>query len=272
MSCYPLKNQKPKISIVTIVLNEADKLSATLKSILNQNYPNLEIIVIDGGSTDETKNVLNLYNDRLDYWISEPDGGIYDAMNKGLYRATGDWINFMNAGDLFYSDKVISGMFTHDLDAAEVLYGDSIASYPTFKAFRQALSPENLWKGMVCCHQSMFFKTKVIQQEGFKPENYFSADYELILRLYISGIIFKYISVTVAIFETRGISNRKMVRSAKSNLEILNSFDYLTSDKIKFHKNVIRYAKITEWIYMFVPEKALYLFLRYFYRNQRVNE
>ena len=97
----------PKITIVTISYNIVTYIEKTILSVVNQTYPNIEYIVIDGGSTDGTLDVIKKYSDKITYWVSESDKGIYDAMNKGIDAATGDWINFMNAGDVFYHNNVI---------------------------------------------------------------------------------------------------------------------------------------------------------------------
>ena len=97
-----------KISIVTITLNNEETIEQTVKSILNQNYPNLEYIVIDGGSTDSTLNILNNYKNKFKYFKSSPDKGVYDAMNKGIAQATGDLIGFVNGGDFIYENVIMN--------------------------------------------------------------------------------------------------------------------------------------------------------------------
>ena len=99
---------QPKISIITVVLNAAGELKRTAHSVLGQEYPHLEFIVIDGGSTDGTLEVTKTLGKNIDHWTSGPDQGIYDAMNKGLAIATGEWINFMNAGDVFAGKDAVS--------------------------------------------------------------------------------------------------------------------------------------------------------------------
>ena len=97
----------PKISIVTPTFNQGQYIEQTIQSVLNQQYPNLEYIIIDGASTDGTVDIIKKYETKLHYWVSEPDKGIYDAMNKGARLANGDFINFMNADDIVYSTNAI---------------------------------------------------------------------------------------------------------------------------------------------------------------------
>ena len=100
-----------KVSVVTVCYNAIGGIEKTISSVLGQSFPEMEYIVIDGGSQDGTAEVIRQYADRIDYFVSEPDGGIYPAMNKGLKHATGRWVNFMNSGDLFASSHVLSDLF-----------------------------------------------------------------------------------------------------------------------------------------------------------------
>ena len=98
----------PIISVITVCYNVASTIEKTMLSVLNQTYKNLEYIIIDGNSTDGTVDIIKKYAERLTFWISEPDKGIYDAMNKGIVKATGKFLIFMNAGDQFLNEKVLS--------------------------------------------------------------------------------------------------------------------------------------------------------------------
>lgn len=119
----------PLISVVTICYNAKNDLEKTILSVLSQTYQDIEYIIIDGGSTDSTVDIIHKYSERLFYWISEPDKGIYDAMNKGMDRATGSWIIFMNAGDTFCDNEVIKNIFGYnDLSDYSVIYGDCYVS------------------------------------------------------------------------------------------------------------------------------------------------
>lgn len=263
---------KPLISVITVVRNAAADLLKTISSVTSLDYPYVEFIIVDGGSTDGTVEVIRCHTEKIHYWISEPDRGIYDAMNKGLAKATGEWVNFMNAGDIFYDSRVLSSIFNQELNDAQVLYGDSIAQYPAFKAWRKAMPQEELRKGMICCHQAMFFRTTLIKGKAYQPDLYFSADYELVLRMFHSGFKFRYIPETIAVFDTRGISNQKMVKSAKSNLEILNSAGKLSSNEKRYHQRFICRAKVTEWLYRVLPGMVMETLLKWLYRNQIVKE
>jgi glycosyltransferase involved in cell wall biosynthesis len=267
-----MTSNQPKISIITVVRNAAADLEKTICSVTGQDYSRVEFIVIDGGSTDGTVDVLKSQVDHVSYWVSEPDKGIYDAMNKGLAKATGEWVNFMNAGDVFFNNRVLTEIFEQDMEGADILYGDSIAHYPAFKAMRKALPPEDLWKGMICCHQAMLFRTTLFKDRAYTPELHSSADYEMILWLYHSGKNFRYVPSTIAVFDTRGTSNLNMIRSARSNLEILKSVRTLKPQEKRFHYRVIFQSGLTEWIYRLLPVAVINSMLRRRYRNQIVNE
>ena len=117
--------EKPLISIITVVLNGEKQLDRTIQSVLYQTYNNIEYIIIDGGSTDRTIDIISKYKKTIDYWACEKDDGLYDAMNKGIDIATGEWINFMNAGDEFYSYSVLTNIFDNqNHQETEIIYGN----------------------------------------------------------------------------------------------------------------------------------------------------
>ena len=128
-----------KISVVTVCYNAADCIEHTMLSVLNQSYPDIEYIVIDGGSTDGTVDIIKKYADRLAYWVSEPDKGIYDAMNKGIAAASGSYINFMNAGDTFASDSVLAEIVPQINPNSQIVYGDVVLKYRGTQFHREPL-------------------------------------------------------------------------------------------------------------------------------------
>src|SRR5688572_17840000 len=119
----------PLVSVITVSFNAASTIQRTIDSVLALTYPNIEYIIIDGGSTDDTLNLIKQYESQIDYWLSESDNGIYDGMNKGIGAATGEWINFMNCGDRFASAHSLN-FFENIRADADIIYGKAIVEYP----------------------------------------------------------------------------------------------------------------------------------------------
>lgn len=228
---------KPLISIVTVVFNGEKTLEKTIQSVLNQTYNNIEYIIIDGGSTDRTLEIIKKYEDKIDYWQSEPDKGIYDAMNKGIGLATGDWINFMNAGDYFYKESVIENVFSNkNYDQFNVLYGNSVAESDISKQYCYA-SPnaELLIKYPIYRHGSSFVRTCIHKQFLFdlskSKELGFALDYYCIYQMVKNNVKFKYIDDFIMDYKIEGISNSPY-KSYKYNYYITSKKQ--VSDRIKY--------------------------------------
>ena len=196
----------PLISVVTICYNAKNDLEKTILSVLSQTYQDIEYIIIDGGSTDGTVDIIHKYSERLFYWISEPDKGIYDDMNKGMDRATGSWINFMNAGDTFCDNEVIKNIFGYnDLSDYSVIYGDCYVSKLNQLQYLKASSMKKVHVQMPFCHQSSFIRKTRLR---FSIDLKIAADYQMIYEYYrMNGISsFLYISKPISVFDATGIS------------------------------------------------------------------
>jgi glycosyltransferase involved in cell wall biosynthesis len=179
---------KPLISIVTVVLNDRVGLENTARSVISQTYKNFEFIIVDGGSTDGTLDVIKGYNDSVRAWISEPDNGIYDAMNKGVALARGEFINFMNTGDLFYENRTLESVFRKYPQDAELIYGDCKIIYGSAPGrIKKAGNPEDLWKGMIFTHQSLFTRSSLLKEHKFDTSLAVGADFSFILNMYLDG-------------------------------------------------------------------------------------
>ncbi|HEX8608911.1 MAG TPA: glycosyltransferase family 2 protein, partial [Pedobacter sp.] len=135
---------QPKLSVITIVYNNVKDIERTMLSVLNQSYPNIEYILIDGASNDGTQAVIGRYRNQLAFFLSEPDQGIYDAMNKGLALATGDYVLFMNSGDEIYAPETVRDVFETD-DSADIYYGETEMYNEQWKSLgqRRHCAPEN---------------------------------------------------------------------------------------------------------------------------------
>ena len=121
-----MKTNNDLLTVITVSYNEATNIELTIQSVLSQIYSNLEYIVIDGGSDDGTVDIIKKYADKISYWVSEPDKGIFDAMNKGIKVANGEWINFMNCGDSFVDKDILADVFTNrEYTDTDIIFGDS---------------------------------------------------------------------------------------------------------------------------------------------------
>lgn len=200
--------QFPHISIITISYNAAKDIENTILSVLKQTYPNIEYIIIDGGSTDGTLDIIKKYQDRISYWVSEPDKGIYDAMNKGTLKATGMWLNFMNAGDTFYDEQILEKVFKDkDWSNTDVIYGDVVYIHPDREDIRKAVPLKRIKVGIPFCHQSVFVRTKLQQKYLFDTTYKICADYDFFHTLYKKGYSFKYKELIVAKYLAGGLSS-----------------------------------------------------------------
>jgi glycosyltransferase involved in cell wall biosynthesis len=211
------KNQScnPLVTIVTVVFNGEQFIEKTILSVINQTYTNIEYIVIDGGSTDGTLGVIRKYEDNIDYWVSEKDEGIYHAMNKGIDRATGEWINFMNVGDWFFADSVLFSVF-HDKNYrnSQIIYGSHEVRYHSgMQRIAKYGQVKNLWKGSQFCHQAVFVKSQYHKLNKFNSQNKIVADFEFFYSASKNNASFIQVGDVIASFAAGGVSDVKRINS-----------------------------------------------------------
>ncbi len=204
------RDNVPVVSVVTVVFNGIHRIEATMQSVIAQQYPALEYIVIDGGSTDGTPDVIRRYAPRLHYWASAPDCGIYDAMNTGVQHATGEWIGFMNAGDSYVSPTVLHEVFHSVPAGTDIIYGDYEARYDRFSTDVRASTPDAFWKGMPFCHQSMFVKTALLREYPFNLRWKIAADYDFAYEQYCRNKVFWHFRKNIAGFRHDGASSMQL--------------------------------------------------------------
>lgn len=174
-----------KISVITVVRNDAAHLESTILSVLGQSYRELEYIVIDGASTDGTVDIIRKYADRIAYWVSEPDGGIYDAMNKGLAHATGEWVNFMNSGDEFADANVLKNVFSEDVSALDLIGGNTINFFADgHEEIHHAEPASAIPTHLPFSHQASFVRRT---QCHFETKYKYAADYALFYKVFYSN-------------------------------------------------------------------------------------
>ncbi len=233
---------RPLVSIVTVNRNMKEGLAATLKSVLEQDYPALEVLVIDGGSTDGSRDVIAAHAARLAYWVSEPDESLYDAMNKGVAAAKGEWVLFMNAGDLFASAHALSDLFPDDHGDADLVYGDHLRRYPGSGIERLVRAEEVgvLPRRMPCSHQALAVRRGLLSAHPFDL-SLLVADYAFLIAAHRAGKRFKRMDCVVARIEMGGRSDTARLRSLRERVGILRRHGLLNLPlQLHYHRLVLR--------------------------------
>jgi glycosyltransferase involved in cell wall biosynthesis len=251
-----------KISIITIVFNDAIGLEKTIKSVINQTYDNVEYIIIDGGSTDGTLDIIKKYESEVTYWVSEPDEGVYDAMNKGIDLVTGQWINFMNAGDIFYSNEVVKEIFDNQQYQAKIIYGDHVNDRNSYLEKVPAKSVDNLWKGMVFCHQSAFIDAQYHKKHKYSLQYSIAGDFDFFCNAFKNKARFQHIDKTVSIFLMGGLSSVQNYRATMQSIRVINSHSNSLKHRLyystRFYLIIVlrkmRLFTLIEYIYLFMKK------------------
>ena len=200
----------PLISIITVVYNGADHLEETIQSVLGQSYPYVEYIVIDGGSTDGSVEIIQNYDAQISYWVSETDNGIYHAMNKGLTQASGDLVNFLNADDYLMPESLQHVSSAYGDEDADVYYGNQLFLWEINGERLEKRCIPNLQlmeKKMGLFHQACFVRRNVFEELGKFDESFsIAGDYEFMLRVFLSQCRFTHVNAYISAFRLGGAS------------------------------------------------------------------
>ncbi|MDP3467513.1 MAG: glycosyltransferase family 2 protein [Daejeonella sp.] len=211
---------KSLITVVTVVYNGEQFIEKTIQNVLSQTYDNVEYIVIDGGSTDGTLDIIMKYETTIDYIISDIDDGIYDAMNKGIKLASGDWINFMNAGDSYFTSTTLETIFDKNVNDGDIIYGNVDIRYNGFSRAQSAGSPAKLWKGMQFSHQSTFISLKYHKRNLYNRLNKIVADMEFFYQAYSDGVTFNYKDVIISSVISGGLSDSNRLETVRASRKV----------------------------------------------------
>lgn len=198
-----------KLSIITICFNEKDKIKKTIESVVSQNFSDFEYLVIDGGSSDRTAEIIAQYKNRFAYFVSEKDGGIYNAMNKGIEHSTGEYLLFLNGGDYLYNNDVLKKIFSEGFNE-DIVYGDMILENSLErKSFKDVIINDRYLFSYYLPHPASFIKKDLFMKYGYYNEDYkIVGDYEFFLRVikkYKATV--KYIFEIVSVYNNDGISS-----------------------------------------------------------------
>jgi len=219
-----------KISLVTVTFNSASTLSGTIDSVRRQDHPDVEYIIVDGASKDETLAVIKANESKIDKWISEHDKGIYDAMNKGLKMVTGDIVGIINSDDFYHSDTILSSVAkAFEDENVDAVFGDLVFVDPIDlkKVVRKYSSknwhPEKFARGFMPAHPTFFVRRKYYEKYFlFKTDYKIAADYELLIRfLYVHKLRYKYLPITMVTMRRGGVSSNGIRSNIILNREII---------------------------------------------------
>lgn len=222
------KHPTPKFSIITVTYNAEAVLEDTIQSVISQTYHQLEYIIIDGASKDRTLEIANKYKEHITRIVSEPDKGLYDAMNKGIALATGDYLCFLNAGDSFHEDDALQ-LMVHTLSGNElpdVLYGETalVNREGHFIRMRRLSTPEVLtWRsfkqGMLVCHQAFFAKRSLV--EPYDLQYRYSADFDWCIRIMKKARTLHNTHLTLIDYLEEGMTTQNHKASLKERFRIM---------------------------------------------------
>lgn len=277
--------ENPRISIITVVYNGERKIEDTMISVLNQTYANIEYLILDGNSSDGTVDLIKMYNKKIEnrefnlsiesfHWKSEPDNGIYDAMNKAVKTSTGDWIIFMNAGDGFIDTHVIQDIFKDqpNLYKHDVIYGDDwiVLANGYRKQHIADNTLESLWKGPVFRHGAMFTKTEVQKKYPFNLDNKYRicADFDFIYHLYFLKKSFKYIQRDILYYEEEGLSSNRL-KALKNIQMVVMSYKHTLIQEIRHILVILKFSFLQPII---IPLKEIRHICSEFLRQYIANE
>ncbi|MBR2201671.1 MAG: glycosyltransferase [Bacteroidales bacterium] len=215
-----------KISIITVVYNSEKYIRRTIESIVGQDYPAIEYIIIDGKSKDTTMQIVNEYRDRIAVVVSEPDKGLYDAMNKGLRLATGSYVLYINSGDALSSPTLLSDIFNDVPADSDVIYGDTQITDEDGNILhnRRHRPPEQLtWRdykrGMLVCHQSFIAKRTLCDE--YDTNYRYAADYDWCLNILLKSRVVTNYGKDISLFMDGGQTKRTIVPGLKERYRIM---------------------------------------------------
>jgi glycosyltransferase involved in cell wall biosynthesis len=257
---------KKKLSIITVNRNNAGGLKKTIGSVIAQTYPGFEFIIIDGDSDDESPGIIEEYSGYLSYWISEPDKGIYNAMNKGIKIANGEYCLFLNSGDYLIHSKVLEEIFNND-PVTDIVSGNVLKIRPNNK-FRRVSSPETISLHKLCIHslphQATLIRRSLFEETGYYDESYrIVSDWEFFLKaLVIHEKSYSYIDVDFSYFRIGGISSssENFELSREESLDCLRRhFPGMAEDLMEYR--LFYNSSFGQMITLIKNKKRLYAFI-----------
>ena len=250
-----------KLSVITINYNNREGLIKTIESVVNQTWQEFEYIVIDGGSTDGSVDVIKEYDDKIDYWRSEPDKGIYNAMNKGINVANGEYCIFINSGDFFYNSDILLSV-SADLDGTDIVTGTLAIDNGEQWFAPNVVTIPYLYDGInSLSHPASFIKTRLLKKYHYDENLKIVSDWKFFVQVILmDGVSYKPLTQVISTFDTSGISTSNIDLCRKERQHVLeNDFPksifqyylYNTKDNDAQLYNLIRESKYRKHFYTF---------------------
>lgn len=264
-----------KFTIITINFNNQEGLNRTIDSVISQTYKDYEWIIIDGGSTDGSKELIERYQDYFSYWCSEPDKGIYNAMNKGISHAIGDYLLFLNSGDYLHDEDVLEKISNLKLNV-DIIAGISVSQETgmPMKVYHDDVLYQLYYDSLN--HQATFIRRSLFDKHKYNEDNVIASDWEFFIQsILIDGCSFEYTDIVVADFDTTGISNQPKWNNLmrQERRQILDKYfsPYLQRDlshyfeicSTAYYKNIV-YMRDNARILSIIVRKMNSLFYRLF--------
>jgi glycosyltransferase involved in cell wall biosynthesis len=224
--------EPPRITVVTVTFNAENVITDTLRSVINQTYPAIEYIVIDGASSDGTCDIIRAHLDDLSFFLSQPDAGPYDAMNKAIDMANGEWIIFINAGDYFVDDDVVARVFARPVsDQYDFIYGDYIWKGHRHEKLIASSPLEMMWKGICFSHQSLFARTGLMKAKKFDLRYKIVSDYHFYFSCFMEGSQFLMMDFPISVFRAGGLSDVNFLERTLERWKVVK----LYNNSMKIH-------------------------------------
>ena len=248
---------KPLVTVVTVSYNAVEDIERTIQSVTEQTYSNIEYIIIDGDSKDGTVDIIKKYEEKISHWISEPDDGIYYAMNKAIEVINGEWVNFMNAGDTFIDNNVIKNIVSQTITNSDIYYGSRYIQNGKNKNLDNTAPLDSFYYNMPFGHQATFIKKAILKKYQFDQSYQLSSDYDFFIKCYQDKYIFQNLEFPVCVFQAGGLSTTMRLKSVLETLKILN--DHTDAETVKNSMFFSRTLKniIIEETHMFAEQPLL---------------
>lgn len=223
-----------KITIITVTYNAEEYLEKTILSVVNQSYSNIEYIIIDGNSSDKTIDIIKKYDHKISYWVSEPDKGIYDAMNKGIKSATGEWIQFLNAGDTLAENTTVLNVSKY-LDGTYDLVHGLLWRNQGERELKAPLPIDKAYDGIFIWHPALFCKSSILKEHMFNPFYKIAGDYDFFLNCLSQNYKIKLINIPITDYMEFGVSQQNNIQSIIEVIFAQSQYIKNTEDLFKYN-------------------------------------